>query len=107
MECLAFSNGDLVTTFGGRKHGHADFCWEICELQFKYREKLSSRIPANMVNCMLKNASYCQYTFSYKLEDWTKNGPEKVFLHLDEDGEKGICPTVVKIDYFGMIIGGI
>ena len=60
-----------------------------------------------MVNCTLKNDSYCQYTFSYKLEDWTRSGPETVFLHLDEDGEKGICPTAVKIDYFGMIIGGI
>ena len=60
-----------------------------------------------MKNCMLKNANYCQYTFSYRVEDWTKSGPEAVSpssLHLDEDGEKGICPTVVQIDFFGLII---
>ena len=107
IECLAFSSGDLVETFDGRNHGHADFCWENCELQFKYREKLSTRIPTSWENCTLKNDTYCQYTFSYRLEDWTKNGPEKVFLHLDEDREKASCPTIVQIDYFGTIIGRI
>ena len=29
VECLAFSSGDLLETFDGRKHGHADFCLEI------------------------------------------------------------------------------
>ena len=88
-----------METFDGRKHEHANFCLENCELQFKYKEKLSSRIPSDMVNCMLKNASYCQYKFSYRVEDWTRSGPEEVFLHLDEEGEKGICPTIVQIDW--------
>lgn len=105
VECLAFSSADLMETFDEENNEHPDFCLETCELKFKYKEKLSSRIPGDWVNCTHKNDSFCEYTFSYQLDTWSKNGPEKVFLHINEDKEKGICPIIVQPDYFGIIIG--
>ena len=96
-----------METFDEENNEHPDFCLETCELQFKYKEKLSSRIPGDWVNCTHKNDSLCEYTFSYQLDTWSKNGPEKVFLHINEDKKKGICPIIVHPDYFGIIIGEI
>ena len=96
-----------METFDEENNEHPDFCLETCELQFKYKEKLSSRIPGDWVNCTHKNDSLCEYTFSYQLDTWSKNGPEKVFLHINEDKEKGICPIIVHPDYLGIMIGKI
>ena len=105
VECLAFSSGDLMETFDEKKHEHQDFCFDNCELQFEYAERLSSDIPYEWVNCTHKNDSYCEYTFSYHLDTWSKNGPENVFLHLDKNREKAVCPVIIQPDYVGIIIG--
>ena len=60
-------------------------------------------------------------SFSYELDTWGKDGPEKVnlphckrfytdyrhqvLLHLQEEDKKAVCPVYHKPDYFGMIIG--
>ena len=44
-------------------------------------------------------------SFSYELETWGKAGPEQVWLHLDNEGSKAVCPIYVPPDYFGMVLG--
>ena len=107
VECLAFSSGDLMEAFDAEKHEHPQFCVDTCELEFKYREKVVTKIPGDWVNCTHKNESLCEYTFSYHLDTWTKQGPEKVFLHLTEDREKGLCPVIVQPDFLGIVFGKV
>ena len=47
------------------------------------------------------------WPYSYFDKPNVKMGQRRVFIQLDEDREKGICPTIVQIDYFGMIVGRI
>jgi protocadherin alpha len=80
-------------------------CTQKCKHGWEYSEEHVDSVPSHWVNCTHKNGSYCEYSFSYELETWDRNGPDKVILHLDEEGNKAVCPIYVKPDYFGMIIG--
>lgn len=85
---------------------HKARCFLECStVTWEYGEVVEEEVPKHWVNCTHRNASYCQYSFSYELETWGKDGPEKVLLHLQEDDKKAVCPVYYKPDYFGMIIG--
>ena len=73
---------------------HKARCFLECStVTWEYGEVVEGEVPKHWVNCTHRNASYCQYrlpitakwpvnipfcSFSYELETWGKDGPEKV-----------------------------
>ena len=80
---------------------HEVRCLEECSaVGWEYGEVVVEEIPRHWVNCTHRNASYCQYrfllmfqvapgnrivfcSFSYELDTWGKDGPEKVKTSID------------------------